>query len=204
VILYILTRTSKRPRMFQRLRDSIASQNYDGPIMHIVHTDDLSDDYVKGDMIASSPRSRKTEKQTAPWELYNLALLEAVQIYGQPGFITFMDDDDMYSSPHSLSTIADVAQPGIMPIWKVQRENGRISPAQWRGDLTSNNGRICWEASGFHTNHLTTAINIGIDGNDGADGRFWATISQHLQMQWINKILTKPQVGKGHGRRKDA
>lgn len=190
--------------MFQRLRDSIASQDYDGPIMHIIHTDEPTDDYVTGDMIVASPRLRKTNNMTAPQELYNLRLLQAVHEYNQPGFVTFMDDDDMYTNPHSLSTIAQEAQPGVMPIWKVQREKGRISPTAWRSDLTSNDGRICWEASGFHTNHLTTAINIGIDGNDGADGRFWAAMSQHLQVKWIDKILTKPQVGKGHGRRKDA
>ena len=202
-MIYILTRTSKRPRMFQRLRDNIASQDYDGPVMHIVHTDEVADDYVKGDMIVSSPRLRKTEKQTAPWELYNLALLEAVQIYGQPGFITFMDDDDMYASSKSLSTIADVARPGLMPIWKVERENGRISPAQWRGDLATDEGRICWEASGFHTSHLELALNLSIDGNDGADGRFWHRLSRHLTTLWIDEVLTKPQVGKGNGKRED-
>ena len=202
-MIYILTRTSKRPRMFQRLRDSIATQDYAGPVMHIVHTDEPSDDYVKGDMIVSSPHLRKSDKMTAPQELYNLRLLQAVQEYGQPGFVTFMDDDDIYTSSKSLSTIADVARPGLMPIWKVERENGRISPAQWRGDLTSDEGRICWEASGFHTSHLELALNLSIDGNDGADGRFWARMSRHLTTLWIDEILTKPQVGKGHGRRKD-
>jgi hypothetical protein len=87
-----------------------------------------------------------------------------------------------------------------MPIWRVLREKGRLSPTVWRGDLASRDGRICWEAAAHHTSLIGRAP---IDGDDGADGRYWAALSRDLQLVWIDEPLTRAQAGKGHGRTRD-
>jgi hypothetical protein len=200
---YVLTRTSNRPRAFARLRADLLAQDYDGRIIHVVHSDDPNDQYAEGDIVIHGERVPRGRHKTAPWERYNLALLEAVKYHGIPGFITFMDDDDTYTSSKSVATMMRYAIAGVMPIWKVERENGRISPTEWMSDLNTPDGRICWEASTFHTDYLPLALAIGIDEMDGGDGRFWARMSESHQIAWIDAVLTRPQEGKGKGRRRD-
>lgn len=201
--VYVLTRTSNRPKMFTRLRESIANQKFDGQILHFVYSDDPKDSYVNGDVVIHGERLIKNKVNTAPWEVYNLELMKAVKFHGIPGIVTFIDDDDMYTSEHSIATMVANTQEDSMTIWKVERENGRISPFKWQADLESDEGRICWEAAAFHTKHLPLAQSIGVDKADGGDGRFWAAMSKQLNITWLNEVLTKPQIGKGHGRRKD-
>ena len=196
MIAYVLTRTAGRPRMFARLRESLAQQQFPGIIMHVVHAEPGSD-YAEADVLI---RGARATGGTAPWELHNRRLLDEVARM-PPGWVCFIDDDDEYATPHSLRRmLAPATHAGIMPVWRVERENGRISPAEWAGDLSSFDGRLCLEAAAHHTTHIGKAT---IDANDGADGRYWHQMSQHLRVVWRDEILTRPQAGKGRGRRRD-
>lgn len=202
--VFVLTRTSRRPRAFARLRRDLLAQEYPGEIIHVVHSDDPADAYIEGDIVVRSERLRRRRPTDFPWDQYHLTLLQAVVDDTREGFVTFMDDDDTYTSPQSIARMMTNARPGVMPIWRVERERGRISPTTWKGDLNSRDGRICWEASTLHTTRIPLAHQAGIDGRDGADGRFWAALAPHHQLVWQNEVLTRPQAGKGHGRRNDA
>lgn len=202
--VFVLTRTSRRPRAFTRLRRDLLAQEYDGEIIHVVHSDDPADAYATGDIIVHSERPQRTRARTCPWEQHNLTLLQVVLEDAREGFVTFIDDDDTYASHLSIRRMMTHAAPGVMPIWKVERENGRVSPTTWMGDLNSRDGRVCWEASTLHTTRIPLALQVGIDARDGADGRFWAALARHHELVWQDEILTRPQAGKGHGRRQDA
>lgn len=202
----VLTRTANRPTMFARLRKSLLEQTGLDRVFHIVYSDTLTDAYPRGDLVLRGKRLPKTQENSAPWEQYHTSMLEvALELFdGKDAFVSFIDDDDMYTSRSSLLTMASHVAPGVMPIWKVQREGGRVSPFVFGADLRSDKGRICWEASAIHVSDLPLALSIGIDGADGGDGRFWANLADHLEVKWVNQTLTKPQFGKGHGRRRDA
>lgn len=197
----ILTRTSNRPKMFARLKRSIRDQDFTGRVFHIVYCDDPKDSYATGDLVI---RGKRASGGTAPWETYhNEMLAEAVRLFsGQDAFVLFVDDDDMFARHDAISQIFKHVRPGAMPVWKVEREKGRISPFVWKGDLTQDEGRICWEAAALHIDDVD--LSVRIDANDGADGRFWATMAKRLKVEWVDMVMTKPQVGKGHGRRRDA
>jgi hypothetical protein len=199
----VLTRTSNRPKMFGRLREALRLQEFDGRIYHAVYSDDPSDDYIEGDFIVRGKRLPKGGRNSFPWELYNLYLMIKVQESRIPGFIIFIDDDDIPNGKNAIQTIVSNAEHDSILLWKVERENGRISPFVWENDLNSKDGRVCWEAGTFHTRHLAKALEVGVDDRDGADGRFWYRLSQRLPVKWLDKVLMKPQVGKGHGRRND-
>jgi hypothetical protein len=204
VRLYVLTRTAARPRMFARLRQSLRSQTFDGDVRHVVHAEADNTRYVRGDIIVIGPRLRRG---TAPWERYQARLLD--RLVGEPpGWVTFLDDDDEYMHPEALTRIASYCKRrSDLPVWKTLRENGRISPAVFPGDLGSPEGRICWESAAFHTSHLDLARGL-VGADDGSDGRFWAALAEHLTVRWHDDVLTRPQrdgrAGKGHGRRQDA
>jgi hypothetical protein len=201
--VFVLTRTSGRPVMFARLRESLASQVFDGRIVHVVYSDDPSDDYVVGDVVVRGLRLRRKFQGSFPWEVYNLALLRAVESFGEPGFIVFIDDDDVYVDEGSIATIVRHAREDSILVWKVERERGRVSPFDWNASLGSDEGRVCWEAGCFHSSQLQVAFGVGIDSMDGADGRFWAGLADYLPVVRLDRVLAKPQVGKGHGRRRD-
>ena len=209
MIAYVLTRTAGRPKMFARLRESLLSQDFPGRVFHLVHAETGST-YAKADAVIHGnhlPRSLGT----APWELHNRTLLEhlATLVRGtqdhEPthpeGWITMIDDDDEYTSRDSLSRMLQHAtDPSVMPVWRVERENGRLSPATWQGDLASFDGSLCWEAAAHHTRWIGRAK---IDADGGADGRYWQQLSQHLTLVWQDETLTRAQVGKGKGKRRD-
>ena len=195
MIAYVLTRTAGRPRMFARARESVLAQDY-APIVHVVHQERPSK-YARADHVITGHRQ---SGGTAPYELHNQRLLERVRTLS-PGWVLFLDDDDVFVDAHAVSRIMSLCtSPDIMPVWRVERENGRISPTVWMGDLASRDGRICWEAAAHHTSHIGKAV---IDANDGADGRYWQQMSQHLRVAWVDEVMMRPQAGKGKGRRRD-
>lgn len=203
MIAYVLTRTANRPRMFARLRESLNTQDFHGGIIHVVHAETGSD-YATGDVLITSD-PLPASLGSAPFELHHQRLLDAVAEL-PPGWVTFIDDDDEYTSRDSLQRmLAHANEPDIMPIWRVQRAHHKtqapiLSPRDWASDLSSHYGRICWEAAAHHTSHIGKAT---IDANDGADGRYWLQLSQHLKLVWQDEVLTRPQAGKGKGRRRD-
>lgn len=201
--VFILTRTAGRPTMFARLRESILNQQFEGEVTHVVHAEEGHADYAEADVVIRGPHLPKILNMTAPWELYNRRLLEAIAHFS--GWVMFLDDDDMFTNETALArAYAQATSPDQLLIWKVERENGRISPAKWRGGLSTPEGRICWEGGSHHTKYLSYAK---IDGDDGSDGRYWNQLSKCLPITWVDEVITKPQLegraGKGHGRRRD-
>lgn len=196
--LFVLTRTSRRPRMFAQLRAALAQQSH--PFTHVVHSDDPSDTYVEGDVLV---RGRRLGQ--CGCERYNATLLKAIR--GRDGWVVFIDDDDRPVDENVLATIASFCtDPSVMPVWRVRREAGRISPGVWRGDLNTPLGGLCWEAAAFHLSHVDKAI-AAIDARCGADGRMWAALAKHLAVEWHDQVLFEPQqpgrAGKGYGKRRD-
>lgn len=199
-MLYVLTRTSKRPRYFAALRANLAVQGV--PFVHVVHSDEPTDAYVAGDIVVRSDRLPPGKVNFTP-ELYQARLLEALR--GQPpGWVVFIDDDDRYL-PGALQRIREACtDPGVMPVWRVMRERGRVSPAQPGADPRSEAGKLCWEAAAFHTSHLDAATAAVTAARD-ADGRFWAALAARLRVEHHDFTATEPQswFGKGHWRRFD-
>jgi hypothetical protein len=188
--------------MFAKLRTAIAAQDHPR-IVHVVHQERPSDYAVADHVINGLPAAGGT----APYELHQKRLLAFVSTL-EPGWVTFIDDDDTYTNPKSISTmLASATDVSVMPVWKVERERGRISPSAWQANPGTPAGALCWEAAAFHTSHIPTAIKF-IDANGGSDGRMWAALSKVLRVEWVDAILTRPQregrMGKGRGLKRDA
>lgn len=208
--VYVLTRTVNRPKMFARLRESVLAQQLSGEVVHIVHAENEGAEYATGDVVIRGPRILKNAKRTAPWELYNQRLLDALGRLlragdYEPGWVVFIDDDDVFTSEKALSrAFLHAVDDNALLVWKVERENGRISPFDWPGNLGTDRGRVCWEGAAHHTAYLGYA---SIDGDGGADGRYWHQLTEILPIIWVDEVMMRPQLsgraGKGHGRRRD-
>jgi len=205
--MYVLTRTSGRPRFFAALRESLRSQDYPN-VIHVVHSDDPADNYVEADITIRGGRMPIVPKVYWGPELYNARLIRALEGL-PPGWVTLIDDDDEYVSNTSISQMVEAAEragPDTMPVWRIVRPSG-LRPRRWMNPNLAE-AKLSWPSATFHTRHLTFAVScIGTDPGDGDDWKFWRRMNVRLPVAWVDAVLTRPQLagpsGKGRGMRRD-
>jgi hypothetical protein len=190
---YILIRTSKRPKFFAAMMESIKKQTYPN-IKTIVHTDDPGDTYVTGDMIIKGDRVPKGHKGHAPYNLYNNRLLQAIP--QGDGWYHFIDDDDKYAAPDVIEKSVAKCKEKQINIVRSKRWSGSIWPKTW-GSQTS----FQTECFILHTKHKNIASWWD---KTGGDHHYSKQITKQLQINWIDGIIIcEAQEGKGHGDRFD-
>jgi len=190
---YILIRTSKRPKFFAEMMASIKAQTYPN-IITIVHTDDPNDTYAIGDIIIKGKLLHKTKEQTAPYNLYNNRLLQAIP--EGPGYYHFIDDDDKYMSPNVIEKTVAKCDENKINVVRVKRWGSSIWPKTW-GSQTS----YQTECFILHTKHKNLAKWWD---KKGGDHNYSKQITRKLAINWIDGIIIcKAQEGKGHGNRFD-
>lgn len=202
MIVYVLTRTAARPSMFERARASVLEQRrtFPGDVVHVVHAEAGFAPYAIGDELVIGERLERRGRLHAPQELYVARLLRRV-LELEPGWVVHLDDDDVFAAPDALErALLPELRPDQMPVWTVEREHGRISPASSTASLSSLEGRICWEGASHYS---TRARPEAIDDGDGGDGRYWAALALELEVVRRDVVFARPQVGKGKGRRSD-
>ena len=106
--VYILIRTSGRPKFFKKMYESIQQQTYKN-IITVVHVDNDFDKYAKGDYIIRGEPIKNAGR--GYYNLYNNTLLEKIPVdkHG-PGYYHFIDDDDMYSAPDVIEKLVKLAK----------------------------------------------------------------------------------------------
>jgi hypothetical protein len=194
--LYILTRTSGRPKFFARCRETIKALAWPGPVVHIVHTDDPRDTYVDGDIIVKG-ETYGPSFGTGFYNLYNNRLLKAIPAV--EGWVHFMDDDDEYVAADSMNWLAGENR-GAVHVCKTRRagvcKSGEIFPAQWK------------KQTSFQTEcfAIWSSIAKKFDwwGNKGGDHQYTRKITRRHPIIWHDLIATQAQSGKGNGHRFDA
>jgi glycosyltransferase involved in cell wall biosynthesis len=188
--VYILIRTSNRPKCFKTLMESIESQTYPY-IKTIVHTDDPKDTYAKGDIIVKGKRSKKGN---APYNLYNNTLLQ--NILDGPGWYVFIDDDDAYTASDVIEKFVKNAKEDYINVAKADRGHGRIWPKHWKKQTSFQT-----ECFMLHTKHKNLAKWWN---KKGGDHHYTSQITKVLPINWIEDLIVcKAQIGKGRGLRKD-
>lgn len=191
--VYILTRTSNRPRFFARMMETIKEQTYKN-IVTIIHSDDPRDEYITGDIILRGT-AFTTQYGDGPYNLYNNRLLKAIPA-DKPGWFHFIDDDDEYAAPDVIEKFVNASKPDHVNVARVERWNGTIWPKHWQGQKSFQT-----ECFLLHTEHRLKAKWWG---NKGGDHHYSKQLTRILPINWIDKLLIcKAQEGKGHGRKLD-
>lgn len=191
--VYILIRTSGRPRFFSSAIASVRAQTYQN-VVAIVHTDDPSDDYVEGDIVIRGEQF-PPEIGNAPYNLYCNRLLDNIPA-DQPGWFFFLDDDDVLTAPDVVERAIPQCKPETINVVRVERWDGKIFPKAWGSALSFQT-----ECFILHTDHR------GLGrwwANRGGDHHYTRQITDKLKINWIDGIiLARAQEGKGHGLRFD-
>ncbi len=189
--VYVLIRTSGRPKFFKILMKTINRQTYQN-IITIVHTDNNNDKYVTGDIIVEGrPQSHLGR---GFYNLYNNALLKAIP--DPPGWYIFIDDDDMYRTPDAIERFVKTSKKDYINVARADRGGGRIWPKNWKGQKIFQT-----ECFMLHTKHRRIAK---WPSKRGGDHTYTKQITKKLPINWIEGlIITKAQAGKGRGLRLD-
>ena len=190
--VYILIRTSGRPRFFARMMESVKNQTY-GNIQTIVHTDDPRDGYVTGDVIIKGS-AYTSQYGNGFYNLYNNRLLAAIP--DVPGWYCFLDDDDEYTAPDVIERMVASSSRdhvNVGHVIRIMKGRTRIFPEQ-RTFQT--------ECFFLHTDHKRKAQWWP---NLGGDHDYSGKLTRVLPINWIDGItIAQAQERKGCGERLDA
>ena len=117
-LINILTRTNKRPRFFHDNRKSIVDQSYQ-PLRHLVsYENEETLNYLKQEKLPAEDLVRVVRKQTNASHPYNLFINDLMDQVRE-GWILFLDDDDLLTTPHALSIIAShLKDENSLVIWR--------------------------------------------------------------------------------------
>lgn len=186
----VLTRVS-RPRYFATCRESVVTQLHP----HVRQIVSIDSDRCLG-AVEGLPTVRVErggpERGTFPFNLYFNELYREVQ----PGWVVFLDDDDVFTSPWALSDLAaqierDGSDPDVMYLWKVWfPEWNTVIPRRSFGreptECDINTSGAC-----FHSKHLTHAT---WDGNKVGDyrvlRRLWERVPRAV---WLDRVFVAQQ-----------
>lgn len=193
--VYILIRTSGRPRFFARAMESVQKQTYKN-IQTIVHTDDPRDGYVYGDIVIEGS-AYGPEYGSGYYNLYNNSLLAAIP--DGPGWYHFLDDDDEYASPTVIERLVAASKRDHINVARVKRIMRRgvvMFPDKWRIQKSYQT-----ECFFLHTDHKKKAKWWG---NLGGDHNYSKQLTRVLPINWIEKlVIAQAQERKGHGSKLD-
>ena len=190
--VYILVRTSNRPKFFAQMLESIKIQTYQNIIL-VVHSDDPRDKYVDGDIIIRGS-AYGPEFGDGSYNLYQNRLLKAIP--KGPGWFHFIDDDDEYAGPEVIAKFVDASRRNFVNVARVQRWNDTIWPRRWRMQKSFQT-----ECFMLHTDHRNKAKWWG---HKGGDHNYSKKITKRLPINWIEQlVICRAQEGKGHGKKLD-
>ena len=186
--LFVLTRTSGRPEFFKRCRESVKALNYPN-VVHIVHSDDpRNEQYIECDILIRG-EVHGNYMGTAPYNLYNNRLLEAVP---EAGWIHFLDDDDRYVDPGVFDWIDNETSKDKMHVVKVKRWNETVWPRNWKKQRS------------FQTECFVLWVDVGRKAkwwsDKGGDHYYTRQITREHKISWHDVLVAEAQEGKGHGK----
>jgi glycosyltransferase involved in cell wall biosynthesis len=129
-LINILTRTSGRPKYFQKCFESVNNQTYKN-INHLISVDDdfseeyvkkYTDNYIRVEKFKGNiPNIDKTgTRRKAPYNLYCNSLKNRVT----EGWVMFLDDDDEFLKATALEEISEyLKDENSLLLWKVKFPN---------------------------------------------------------------------------------
>jgi hypothetical protein len=208
----IITRTSNRPKGFERNYLSIKNQTYDN-INHIVIYDNQNDfdDYVsKYDGITPIGIDREKLKNdySGPffynkyfWPSYHNLYFNPVLKTIEDGWIIFLDDDDYFKDEYTVETIANLlVDEDTIYIWKMLVGDSNVIPRdnafETKKIELGNIGGSCF------TVHSKWGKNIEWDAFKCADFRYINSLDKMVpHKKWIDEIfIIVPHSGFGKKR----
>lgn len=186
--LYVLTRTSGRPKFFERCRRSVSALTWPGGVTHIVHSDDPRNErYIEADILIRG-EAHGPYMGGAPYNLYNNRLIKAIP---GPGWVHFIDDDDEYVAPDVFERLLEDGRKDRIHIGRVSRGGDIVWPQSWKNQKS------------FQTECFCMWSDIAKKGkwwaDKGGDHHYTRQLTKRYSLTWVDMMLVQAQNGKSHG-----
>ena len=196
MILNVITRTHNREQYFNVCKQSVLSQTAIESLNWIVGSDTECPYYpeaIKLEREQQQPMAVPQGYYYAPYNLY----LDTLQNYVREGWISYLDDDDMYSSPKSVQRIINaIDNDNQILVWKVQITQAWTVPCKTFGHHIQG-GDFSSIGFAFHCKHLpVTWGNLSYGDYRVA----MQLLNKGLTIKWIDMTLTQTQKGPHNGR----
>lgn len=203
-MIYVLVRTSGRPRYFKRCIESIQSQRHSGPVRIVVGNDN-NDAYcqdfhpVRFVRNEDYDHARASSIDTAKYFPFNGYLNRMLQECTEQGWVIFLDDDDMFTSKHAIATIMDhLKEDNQVAFWRVRLHDVLVPPDRyWMKRPVLRN--ISMIGFCFNTKYIPL---IYMAPWKQADWRLADQLYSMCEPKWIDKTLTMTD-NEGAGTRND-
>jgi glycosyltransferase involved in cell wall biosynthesis len=205
----VITRTSNRPKGFDRNYNSIKNQTYKN-VNHIVIYDNPEDyeSYIskyEGIQIYAVDRQNLIDNYKGPvfynkmfWPSYHNLYFNPVLKSIDDGWVIFLDDDDFFKDENTLESIANYLQDeDTMYIWKMLVGGTTTIPRQdayqEKKISLGNIGGSCF------TVHIKWAKKSEWDGFKCGDFRYIQSIDNIIpKKEWVDEVFViVPQSGYG-------
>jgi len=211
-LVNVLTRTSRRPKYFEKCFNSVAKQTYLN-INHLISVDDdetenyvrkYTNNYIRvkkydGNIPELDPKTKI--RRAAPYNLYLNELRNKVK----NGWIMFLDDDDVFLQDTVIEELIEtVKNEDDLLLWKVKFPNTIIPPHHlFEKKIISINN---FSMIGFMYNKKYDNVT-NFDYFSGGDFFFASKLQSKIPSSiWIDKVYTgiqrKTQMG-GFGKKDD-
>ena len=224
--IYILTRTSNRENFFFENWKSVQQQKYPYICQLVSYDNEKTYQYLKkyedlynldySDDPDWHPHQLKTfnvintfkHSGSFPYNMYLNHMLDHIIENETPGWILFLDDDDLLVDPNSImSMVINLKKQGVKPdsdflMWQVEFPNGRLVPKNIgrRPRL----GDVSMIGFMFHS---LWAPRVRFEPRKGGDYLMIKKLNTFLNPKWVEEVLTKINYEKirriGSGKQND-
>lgn len=154
-LINILTRSNRRPLFFQDNRQSVTTQTYKNFRQLVSYENSATLKYLSRHALPAGDLIRVARQPTAGSHPYNLFVNDLMEQVAA-GWILFLDDDDLFTTPHALATIASqLTDEDSLVIWRAWFPDKTVPATK---DIQQiNPGGITSCCFAFHSKHKAKA-----------------------------------------------
>lgn len=153
-LINILTRTNRRPLFFRDNRASVENQAYRNYRQLVSYENAETFEYLRKTTLPPQDLIKVARNGcgTHPYNLFVNALMEQVS----EGWILFLDDDDLFTTPNALSVIAShLNDPETLVIWNMWFPDKIVPGTRNLSEILE--GKIASSCFAFHSKHKQAA-----------------------------------------------
>jgi hypothetical protein len=185
-LINILTRSNKRPRFFHDNRSSVTGQTYKKFRQLVSYENNQTLKYLKKEGLPETDLIRVVRKQTTATHPYNLFVNDLMDQVAE-GWILFLDDDDLFTTPHALSIIAShLIDENSLVVWRAWFPDKNVPSVQDIHQIQTGGITSCCFA--FHSKHRE---NARWHEFKAGDFRCFEQLRKHLKPVFLEDVLAR-------------
>jgi|GEM_PF-3658622 len=217
-LIHILVRTHQRPEYFKRCIKSIAAQNYENKIVHVIADDEESEAYARqtlddglvdevtrvdaknltgfGDFNFLQRKGyckSRTDFRKHFYDLYLNAGMNRIE----NGYIFIVDDDKELSDAMLLNRISGNLAENVVVVGQYVMEKRTLPVGERWGKLPFERAHIDMSCVVFHVKHKEVAK---LDGHGAGDWRMCNRLAKQLKVVWMEEPFVVADNNGNNGR----